>query len=71
MRRLDVQHHTPEQVAGYVDEAIRIVRARPLNAEEAVAVLPAVISLLASKSVQLEQAGPQLVPAMAIPGKRH
>lgn len=71
MRRLDVQHHTPEQVSGYVEQAVRIVRALPLNDQEAVAVLPTIVTLLASKSVQLEQDGPQVLAVTAIPGQRH
>lgn len=68
MKRMDVQHHTPEQVSEYLQTAIRIAEAADISAVEQVAVLPTLLTLIASKSVQVMQDGPvTTIPAMGIP----
>jgi hypothetical protein len=65
MRKQEDQHHTPEQVQAYLEQASEIAYAVPLTNEERVSVLPTLVTLLASKQLFYEQMAP--MPAMAIP----
>ena len=51
-------HHTPEEIAGYLIEAERLLGNSPLLPKEQLAALPTVLSLLASKQMAFEQAAP-------------
>ena len=55
MRRMDIQHHTADQVAQYLNTALDICDVAELGPNERVAVLPVLVTLLAGKSVQLAQ----------------
>lgn len=67
MRRHEVVHNTPEQVAGYLDEALRIVaQIEPPEDLRAIAYGKAV-DLLAAKNITIEQPAPLGLGGMAIP----
>jgi len=66
VRKVEYEHHSPEQVRGYLDEAVRILEERELRPELEVAALPQLVALLSSKTVQFEQVAPML-GGMAIP----
>ena len=58
MRRTDDPHHTDEQVSEYLVRAVKILNRRDFTPEERAAVLPVVVTLLASKQVFYEQPQP-------------
>ena len=72
MQRIDTQHHTPEQVLGYLREATEIMG--EFNGHEATwtPIFLKVVDLLSEKSVALVPPQSVQPPAMAIPrGGRH
>lgn len=71
MQRMDIQHHTPDQVSEYLGEALKIADDYALTQGERYAVLPTLLTLLSSKTVQIAQGAPAVtLPAMAIPRPR-
>lgn len=54
-RRIEHKHHTTEQVAGYLDDALAICSAVSMSAAAEAAVLPTLVRLLAEKTIQVEQ----------------
>jgi hypothetical protein len=72
MQRMDIQHHTSEHVASFLSEALRIADEADLPEAERIAVLPTLISLLSSKSVQLIPPQPLSLPGLPVLGNgRH
>jgi hypothetical protein len=65
MRRQEFPHYTPEQVAGHLDEAWRIVSEAGLPEEVEPAALAGVLGLLAAKQIVFEQVQPGLLPNLA------
>jgi hypothetical protein len=57
-RKTEDHHHTPEQVDGYVREACDIADRIGLDEEDRAALLPQIVTLLASKQVFYEQISP-------------
>lgn len=55
VRRTEDHHHTAEQVAEYVAQAQSICDEAPLLEDERLALLPVIVTLLASKQVFYEQ----------------
>jgi len=60
MRRTEEPHNTPEQVRGYLDEALTVVRELELDDELRVPAFLKAVDLLAAKQVFFEQ--PQPLP---------
>lgn len=58
MRRTEHMHNTTAQIAGYLDEAYRIVLDAGIPFELQVAALPEVIKLVAGKQIVFEQVSP-------------
>lgn len=69
MQRLDVKHHTTEEVEGYIAEGERILQAAGYTDEERIALLPTVLTLLSSKSVQLQVEQPIDLGRLGLNGK--
>ena len=67
MRRVEMQHNTPEQVREYMEEAIAIVRDLDLTGDLFVPAFTKAVDLLAAKHIQFEQVQPMGLPAMHIP----
>lgn len=66
MIRKEDHHHTPEEVAGYLDTALAIVRDAELDDEWKVAAFLKAVDLLASKQIFYEQ--PQALPPILARG---
>ncbi len=68
-RRTEDYFHSPEQVNGYIEQAVVLLDAHELTADERARLLPQVVNLLSGKNITYEQ----VVPAgMVIPGNaRH
>ena len=67
---MDIQHHTADQVAQYLNTALDICDVAELGPNERISVLPTLVTLLAGKSVQLSQDAPALnLPAFGLTGK--
>lgn len=62
MRRVEILHHSPEQVRLYIDEAEGILTACGYDDDERIALLPTIINLLSSKTVQLVDDAPLALP---------
>lgn len=60
MRRTEVPNSTPEQVRGYVREALAVAADCGLDDDERVALLPHIFDQLAGKQIVLEEVGPGL-----------
>ena len=50
-----VHFHSPEDVGGYVDQAMQLLDVRQLTEPERAQLLPAVVNLLAQSHVEMEQ----------------
>lgn len=66
MRRVEYPHHTPEQLKGYLDDAITILGELDIEPELREAVFTKVVELLAAKQIVVEQVA---APLMTIPGR--
>jgi hypothetical protein len=67
-RKTEDHHHSPEQVNGYIAQALVLLDEHELTADERANLLPHVVNLLAIKQIFYEQ----VVPTMALPGNaRH
>lgn len=71
MQTIEVKHHTPEAVRLYIDQAEQILTDCGYDDAERLALLPTIINLLSAKSVTLVAEPSPVMPAMAIPGRRH
>jgi hypothetical protein len=58
MRKTEDHHHTAEQVDGYLVEALMMSERHMLTEDVRAAILPTLVSLLASKQVFYEQVAP-------------
>lgn len=67
MRRTEIQHNTPEQVAGYLDEALRIVTELEPPEDLREVAFGKAVDLLAAKQLMLEQPATLGMGALAIP----
>ena len=68
-RKTEDHHHTPEQVNGYIEQALVLLEAHELTADERANLLPVVVTQLASKQIFYEQVAPM---GLALPGNaRH
>ncbi len=67
MRRLELQHHTPEQVAGYINQAAMIVVEAELYDDLQPLAFVEAIRLLAAKNIQIEQVQPLHAGLMQVP----
>jgi hypothetical protein len=65
MHKQEDHHHTPDQVRGYLQVALRICETEELDEETVGVILPTLVQLLSSKQVFYAQ--PAALPAMAIP----
>lgn len=52
MQRVEVQHHTPEQVAAYIHDALEVAQHEDVPDDLRVAVFTEAVRMLASKTVQ-------------------
>lgn len=67
-RKTEDQHNTPEQIGGYVLQAVKIADGAELSEADRAVLLPTILSLVSAKQVFYEQ----IAPTMAIPGNaRH
>lgn len=66
MRKTEDHHHSPEQILEYLALAREIRQQHGLSANEWLAVLPTLLTLVSGKQVFYEQVGP--LPNLAIPG---
>lgn len=57
-QKTEDHHHSPKQIAGYLDEARRLLLEAGFIPEEHEATFAAVVTLLASKQVFYEQIAP-------------
>lgn len=71
MQRIDVPHHTIEQVENYVRLAVKMADEIELDVVDRTTLLPTMVTLLASKSVQLQPDSPMTLPTLKIPRDRH
>jgi len=58
MRRTEDIHHTPENVHGYVEQALVILDDFTLTPDERAHLPPQVVALLSSKQIFYEQVAP-------------
>ncbi len=65
MRKTEDHHHTPEQIDGYIVEALLMCDRHMLTEDVRNVLLPTLVSLLSAKQMFYEQAAP--LPMMAIP----
>lgn len=70
MQRMDIQHHTPEEVRRYLSAALVMVEDIDAPDDLRAVVFTQAATMLASKSVQLQAAQPVMMPSMAIPQGR-
>jgi hypothetical protein len=63
MRRTEDIHHSPEQVHGYIEQALVLLATHELTPEERANLLPVVVQLLSAKQIFYEQAMP--IPDLA------
>lgn len=61
---MDIQHHTPAQVRGYLRQCLAICEEEALTEQMGIAVMPTLLQLVSSKSVQLTQEQPVALPMM-------
>jgi hypothetical protein len=55
MRRIEHYHHTPEQVRGYIEEALQIVADLELDDELGQLAFTHAVNLLSAKQIVFEQ----------------
>ena len=58
MRKTEDRHHTPEQVHGYIEQALVLLDEHELTPDERARLLPVTVTLLSAKQVLYEQAMP-------------
>lgn len=68
-KQQELHHHSPEQVAGYLDDALRIVTEADLPDDLRPVAFVEVLKLLAGKQIQYEQIQLGAVP-LADGGRR-
>ena len=68
-RKTEDYFHSPEQVNGYIEQALVLLKAHELTPDERAHLLPQIVNLLSGKNITYEQ----VVPAgMLLPGNaRH
>ena len=57
-RRTEDYFHTPEQVHGYIEQALVLLDAHELTLDERARLLPQVVNLLSGKNITYEQIAP-------------
>lgn len=72
MQRIETIHHTPEQIAAYLDATAELTRGHYREDEVPVEVFVAVLNLVAAKTINVMQQAPMQIglPTMAIPRGR-
>jgi hypothetical protein len=65
MRRTEVHNYTPEQVNDHIEQAIVLLDAHELTADERAQLLPHVFVMLGGKQIVMEQIGP--MSGLALP----
>ena len=58
MHKQEDHHHSPEQIEGYVTEAVRIADEAQLSDADRAALLPGIMGFLATKQIFYQQAQP-------------
>lgn len=66
MRRVELEHHTREQIRDYVTDALAVCSELELDDELATALMPTLVNLFSQKTIQFEQVAP-LLGGMPLP----